>query len=128
MATTLEILISARAIVAEPSKWTQVHLARDANGELADPRDAEACSFCAYGAVLRAALDLRAEEREGYRIGRLLDSAAMKLKPEAIGSGGSLSLRPIAFLNDGFGSESRELVLKAYDIAIDRERAKEATG
>lgn len=128
MTTTLEILISARAIVADPSKWTQGHLARDANGKFAEPKEAEACSFCAYGAALRAALDLRAEEREGHRVGRLLDSAAAKLKPEAIGSERSLSLRPIAFLNDGFGSKSRELVLKAYDIAIDRERAKEAAG
>jgi hypothetical protein len=118
-----EILIAARAIIADPERWTQGHLARDANGQLAEPNEAAACSFCAYGAALRAAIDLRLDEREGRLIGSLLDSAARKVKTEIPGANGSL--RPIAYLNDKFGEESRTLVLAAYDIAIEERRAWE---
>jgi hypothetical protein len=52
-----DILIAARAKIADAANWTQNALARDAKGcavhgeEDLDGRDARACQWCAIGAV-----------------------------------------------------------------------------
>lgn len=53
--TVLDILTSARAILAEPSSWTQGVYARDKNNELTDPDDDDATCFCLWGALKAAA-------------------------------------------------------------------------
>lgn len=48
------VLITARALIDTPEKWTKGTYARDAEG-LSCSVDAEACSFCAMGAMYTAA-------------------------------------------------------------------------
>lgn len=38
--------------IRNPQHWTKDYLARDANGEEANPRDPEAVCWCLYGAFL----------------------------------------------------------------------------
>lgn len=117
-----EILIAARAIVADPERWTQGHLAEGPDGDLRNPRENDACKFCAFGAALRAAHELGGGEREGHLAGKTLDISASHFLPRTHRREG---LRPIAYLNDRLGDESRELVLKAYDLAIESARLAE---
>lgn len=51
MATALDILKSARALIDTPEKWTKGALARDARGEQVCSRSAEAVCFCSEGAI-----------------------------------------------------------------------------
>lgn len=52
--TTLEILRAARAIIAQPGRWCQGEMARDVNGCDTSPLAADACQFCAVGALIKA--------------------------------------------------------------------------
>ena len=60
MFTSTEQLIirRARAMVASPSKWTRGAFARDENGMVVQPASPDATSFCAAGAIMRAAYEL----------------------------------------------------------------------
>jgi hypothetical protein len=49
-------LREARAIIADPSRWTTGVAARKATGEKTSPLDGDAASFCAIGAIMRAAV------------------------------------------------------------------------
>ena len=56
--TTLEVLVAARALLADPDRWCQDEDAIDEFGEVIRPYDdrcegvnPEACAFCALGAV-----------------------------------------------------------------------------
>ena len=44
----------ARAIISDPSCWTQSAAARDALSRPVSPASAEAMTFCGYGALIRA--------------------------------------------------------------------------
>ena len=55
MKTESEILLEARELIAKPEHWTQGHAAKDETGVDVIPYDKNACSFCLYGAVVRAA-------------------------------------------------------------------------
>jgi len=48
------LLRAARATIEKPEKWCQGEYARNALGQLDQPDNDTACSFCAEGAVLRA--------------------------------------------------------------------------
>jgi hypothetical protein len=49
--STKEILIAARAILADPAHWTKNTFARDRNNEPIDPTSPDAVCFCAVGAI-----------------------------------------------------------------------------
>lgn len=51
MRTVKDILIAARARIAEPDKWTQGAGARAANGSITRVRSKEACRWCVLGAI-----------------------------------------------------------------------------
>jgi hypothetical protein len=52
MPTTAELLREARAVIADPKRWTKGCTARDENGRPAIPGGTRAVSFCAIGAVV----------------------------------------------------------------------------
>lgn len=49
--TTAEILRAARDLIAEESRWTKRHAARDHAGRPIQPTEPGACRFCATGAL-----------------------------------------------------------------------------
>lgn len=49
--STKELLIAARAKIADPKNWTQRAYARDAKSESVSSLDADAVCWCAAGAV-----------------------------------------------------------------------------
>jgi hypothetical protein len=53
MTTTREVLVAARALIAEPSRWLQGCYARDEAGAEVALHSPHATCFCAEGAVLR---------------------------------------------------------------------------
>lgn len=98
--TPKECLQKARELITEPLAWTQGFFARDKNGWKRMPMDAEACSFCGLGAVIRAAgndCDLR------FRAEQFLYAAA--------GAGVSIS-----WFND---TKTHAEVLDLFDRAIE---------
>ncbi|MCA1841756.1 MAG: hypothetical protein LC792_00940 [Actinobacteria bacterium] len=50
--STAEALRQARALIADPARWCQDEMARDANGRYADPTSPTARQWCATGAVI----------------------------------------------------------------------------
>lgn len=57
MTTTREILIKARALIAEPHAWTQGANAVTAQGIITFPQALDAVKFCSMGAVARAGME-----------------------------------------------------------------------
>jgi hypothetical protein len=55
MKSTLQILKEARELLAQPGKWTRYWFARDALHAPVKSLSADACCFCALGAVTRFA-------------------------------------------------------------------------
>jgi hypothetical protein len=49
--STLAILKGARALITEPSAWSQIYLARGADGNPTEPTSPNARCFCALGAI-----------------------------------------------------------------------------
>jgi hypothetical protein len=113
MTTAKNTLIKARALIADPARWTQNALARDAHGDShpqAHPQsnniswdglrgdDPQACSWCAIGAVQHV-------EPSSLKALKLLDEAAETRY--------GLST---ANVNDVLGHEA---VLEIYDHAIE---------
>lgn len=50
----LQILISARELIADEKQWTRIARARDVRGIPCEPLDCAAIAFCGEGAVRRA--------------------------------------------------------------------------
>ena len=71
MTTTVQkqVLINARALIADPQQWTSDTLARTTSGYHVDWHDHSATKWCAMGAIYRAAYDLVGDPREATRIG-----------------------------------------------------------
>ena len=63
MTTTVQkqVLINARALIADPAHWTRGKIARTANGRKVEWHDQSATKWCAMGAMYRAAYDLVGE-------------------------------------------------------------------
>jgi hypothetical protein len=53
--TTSSVIIAARKLIARREAWIKQDFARDKAGRSVGPRDRRAVSFCAEGALLRAA-------------------------------------------------------------------------
>lgn len=56
---TSELLIAAKALIANPKNWTQGVLARGPFKEEIEWYSANACSFCSVGAVYRTNIKLK---------------------------------------------------------------------
>ena len=72
MTTTVQkqILINARALIADPAHWRQGMLASAADGGQVDPCIPSATKWCAVGAIHRAAYDLVGDRDQAARIAR----------------------------------------------------------
>ena len=64
-----QVLLNARARIADPAHWTRSVLARTAAGSSVAWYDPSATKWCAMGAIYRAAYDLVGDPREATRIG-----------------------------------------------------------
>ena len=71
MTTTVQkqVLINARALIADRAHWTRAALGRTANGRNVEWHDKSATKWCAQGAIYRAAYDLVGDPRQATRIG-----------------------------------------------------------
>ena len=71
MTTTVQkqVLINARALIADPARWTRGALACTAEDQPVAWYDPSATKWCAQGAIYRAAYDLVADQKEATRIG-----------------------------------------------------------
>jgi hypothetical protein len=107
--TTLEVLRAARAKIADRKNWTRGYFARDTKGREVACSDAEACRFCALGA-------LRAVGGSG-----LIDPLAHEELQRASKALGFGSL--VAIANDTpmtKGGAGHRGILAAYDRAIEK--------
>ncbi|TKD50193.1 DUF6197 family protein [Sphingomonas baiyangensis] len=50
--TVADVLEAAAKLIEPEGAWTQGSLARDENGRMVLPRDADACCWCASGAIM----------------------------------------------------------------------------
>ena len=77
-----EVKILNRATKIIKSHWTKGHLAVDVKGDEVDVASAKAVSFCAIGAIQRAAASLKASENDRYKAIDIVESLIPK--PSAI--------------------------------------------
>jgi len=72
MTTTVQkqVLIKARALIADPDHWTRNVLACNAAGHSVHWCDASATKWCAVGAIYRSAYEIVGNRDEAARIGK----------------------------------------------------------
>lgn len=127
MTTALDILIEARRLLSDKSRWTRHVYGRDDTGKSQSVTSNDACSFCALGAVIKSGNTLLGTNFLG--VGQVLEgsppiAAALTLLRDALPSGYDAddSYFNVAALND---YESHAEVLALFNRAI--ERAKDGT-
>lgn len=107
---TIETLVAARHLISTPERWTQRYVARDVRDEFASPESAEACKFCAFGAITRVF---------GYACG---SPAADALNAAAVRRGFQADehneLDPVEVFNDAEETTHAD-VLALFDEAIE---------
>jgi hypothetical protein len=108
MTTTVQkqVLISARALIADPARWIQRMYACTASGQKVAWYDQSASKWCAMGALYRAAYDLLGDPKEATLIG---NAAAKSIRPRRRFRGG------LPALND---TQGHAAVLAAFDEAL----------
>jgi hypothetical protein len=108
MTTTVQkqVLINARALIADPAHWTRSVLACTAAGNAVAWPDPSAAKWCAMGAIYRAAYDLVGDQKQAVRIGNDL---ANSIRPGRWLRGG------LPLINDVRG---HTVVLAVFDKAL----------
>lgn len=106
--TPLEVLVKARELISDPSKWTTGKNARSSNRLPVHPTSDNAVCFCSYGAVSRVTGDPDLHDGDPRAIG-YLDDAAEELFNKCASD-----------VNDDMG---HECALAVYDRAIELARA-----
>ena len=108
MTTTVQkqVLINARALIADPAHWTRRTIARTANGRKVEWHDQSATKWCAMGAMYRAAYDLVGDQKQAVRIGNDL---ANSIRPRRWLRGG------LPLINDVRG---HTVVLAVFDKTL----------
>ncbi len=106
MKTDKQVLIEAKQLISDPSKWCQNSLARDENEvSLSNGFDSRACRWCAYGAVDKVLGGYGMKYTDDFtRITDLLDESAKDFGFDSAPA-----------LND---SRGHEYVIRMYDKAI----------
>jgi hypothetical protein len=133
--TALALLVAGRDLIADPERWTVGKLARDSSGKARRPDHPEACQWCAMGGIIKNLPgDGPSADKTRETVFRYLDEAAGDVTRERIADKKPVikgyipydweGPRSVTFLNDG--PDGYESALRAYDIAIERARAKEA--
>ncbi len=112
--STKELLIEAKALIADKKNWTKKAFARREDGEAIAIQASTACAFCSVGAVVKAAGErnadacfIRSFNSSPYKAFRLLDNEAAKF--------GDCTFTSLVGLND-YGSH--EDVMQVFDNAI----------
>lgn len=128
MTTPLEVLVTARALVARG--WCQGADARTAEGAPVGGRNAAAVQWCAVGAVEAAsagAIDARGRQTHARSIAidRLATAAGEEYSPVTCGAGEAIEA--IEDANDRQGTLQTD-VLAWFDSAISGARAEDAAG
>src|SRR3989442_13897257 len=109
MTTTVQkqVLINARALIADPAHWTRGTLACNVNNRKVEWHDPSATKWCAMGAIYRAAYDLVGDLQEATRIGN--EVVVKSVSPTRWFRGG------LPVINDMRGHAA---VLKLFDKAL----------
>lgn len=108
----LEILKRARSILASPDRWTQFALARRADGRSCYPSEPGAVRFCAYGALVRAAAELKMGHGDKVAMAEL---AAMAWAPNPNQT--EAAVRNLVWMNDAYGWSIVAAMFDAYLLA-----------
>ena len=104
--TVLDVLKAARALIADPERWTQRTDARNAHGLPVDPRDTDATCWCPIGAC--------------FRVSPVRASAAMRELSWGLPKSWDYGHRwPLANWNNA-SSRTHRAVLHRFDRAIAR--------
>ena len=98
-----ELLIKAKAVIADPKHWTQGWYAQDANGYSTEPSTPNAVCWCSVGALEKVAY-----EEDTYSTRFAAKRCLFEVSSEYGYSG-------ITDFND---NSSHETVMKAWDKAI----------
>src|SRR6266446_5380620 len=101
-----QVLINARALIADSAHWTTGVLASTTNGQPVAWDDPSATRWCAQGAIYRAAYDLLGNQKEAIRIG---DEVASVMCPRR------WLRRGLPAIND---SQGHAAVLAEFDKAL----------
>lgn len=104
LAMQCETLCGAWALIADPAHWTHSVMARDALGNKVPPSSNVAVSWCAYGALERAARDAQA---------RIRAAAANELEAAAA----CLYAAGLSTVNDSLGHAAVERIY-ALSVAL----------
>ncbi|WP_439398573.1 DUF6197 family protein [Bradyrhizobium sp. PMVTL-01] len=126
MKSIKQIIIDARALIADKEHWIQDETAQDRDGASCEPNDTQAYCFCAQGALIRAyGGDLK--QMEWIAASDALERAAKKLFPDSADKTNFAYVR----VNDGeVGAPddpddanlaydlAHENILKVFDLAI----------
>lgn len=108
--TAKDLLIEARAVIEDPQNWITGHYAQDRTGRSVAEWSAQACKWCAKGALYKVIYGTRdgfvTSVEENGRAHNALDAAALVLKGHD----------SIIALND---REGHMAVLEAYNHAIE---------
>ena len=107
MTTTVhnQVLVNARALIADPAHWTRSALARNAAGHPIHWCDTSAAAWCALGAIFRSAYELVGNKEEATRIGK---EVAKGIAPIWLG-------RSLMTMNDVLGHAA---ILARFDKAL----------
>jgi hypothetical protein len=108
MTTTVQkqVLINARALIADRARWTRCAFACTASGHDVVWYDQSAIKWCAMGALYRAAYDLVGDPKEATRIGNEVAKSVCLRR----------WLRSLSILNDWRGHAA---VLAVFDKALE---------
>lgn len=110
MGSVLELLVEAKALIEDESKWARGYYARGKNGELREPTEDGATCFCSIGALMKVL--------NGYDYPESLQiDRAERVLNKCVGGNGSI----IGFNDDR--SNSHEDVMAVWDKAIELERS-----
>lgn len=114
--TALGVLKESRALIENPSRWTEGAAARAMFGWPCEPTSRLARRWCAIGAVHAILGGDKDEDDDRFRL---------RMKVEDMLDGASMTLYGIPVItsiNDAW--DGHEKVLRAYDLAIEREASR----
>lgn len=113
MTKELQAIARARNLISDPDKWCQGAQARASDGFETPALNPDACSWCAWGALISAAYDLTGHPRDATL---LANNAACLLHEDIVDFG-------ITVLFSKNDNEGHAAVLALFDKALQAEAA-----